>query len=124
MSQNIDNGDWYAIKIMKENQVNSSEKLLYFMNEVRLLSQLNQNHIVEIVAASIAGTLIKARGTKKTVAYYVMAYARYGELYRITKETGRFTEIQARTFFFQLLDGNLSFSFRAGNFAFKGDSTS
>lgn len=120
----MDNGDWYAIKIMKEHQVNTLEKILYFMNEVRLLSQSFQKHIVEIIAASVSGTLVKARGEKKSAVYYVMCYARYGELYRLIKETGRLTEPQARSLFSQLLDGSVTEYFRAGIFALKRNCTS
>lgn len=75
------------------------------MNEVRLLAQSSDKHIVKIIAASVCGTLVKTSGRKKYVAYYVMPYAKYGELYRLVKETGRFSEMQARSFFCQLLDG-------------------
>jgi serine/threonine protein kinase len=108
---------------MKEHQVNSPEKLLYFMNEVRLLSQCYQKHVVEITTASVSGTLIKARGIKKTAVYYVMAHARYGEIYRLIKETGRLSEIQARTFFSQLLDGKVCDEVRIGLFAWERNST-
>jgi len=109
---------------MKEHQVNSTEKLLHFMNEVRLLSQCYQKHVVEIITTSVCGTLIKARGVKKNAVYYVMAHARYGEIYRLIKETGRLSEIQARTFFTQLLDGSVDVEARIGLFAYKRNSTS
>lgn len=118
LGQAIDTGDWYAIKIMKEHQVNTQEKMVYFMNEIRLLSQSYQKHIVEIIAASVSGTLIKARGEKRSAVYYVMSYARYGEIYRLIKETGRLTEIQARSLFTQLLHGISELKVRIGVFAF------
>ena len=114
LGQDLNTGDWYAIKIMKEHQVNTPEKLLYFMNEVRILSQSSQKHVVEIISASVSGTLVKSRGVKKTAVYYAMCYAKYGELYRLIKETGRVTEMQARSIFSQLLDGNLHNNIRLG----------
>ena len=76
------------------------------MNEVRLLSQCSQKHVVQIISASITGTVTKSSGKKKGAVYYVMSYAKYGEIYRLIRETGRFAETQARSFFVQLLDGN------------------
>lgn len=91
---------------MKEHQINTTDKMVCFMNEVRLLTQVSQKNIVTIIAASVSGTYIKNNGNKKNIAYYIMSYAKYGEIYRLIRETGRFNEIQARSFFVQLLDGN------------------
>jgi len=104
MAQEISSGKWYAVKIMKEHQVGSAEKLGCFMNEIRLLSQISHKHVVRIVAVSICGTLVKPKGEKRVV-YYVMEHAKYGEIHHLIKETGRFTENQARFFFLQLING-------------------
>jgi len=102
----MDSMEWYAVKIMKEQQVNTIEKLSYFMNEVRLLSECTHKNVVQIISTSISGTIVKPSGIKKSAVYYVMSYARYGEIFKLVRETGRFSEIQARTFFQQLIDGN------------------
>ena len=119
--------EWYAIKIMKEDQVNSAEKLSYFMNEVRILSQCQSpgKNIVDIIAASISGMMVKSSGRKKAAVYYVMSYARHGEIYRLVRETGRFTEILARTFFIQIIRGKAdSLTSRLGISALKWNRTS
>eukprot|EP00830_Metopus_es_P009140 TRINITY_DN18848_c0_g1_i2.p1 TRINITY_DN18848_c0_g1~~TRINITY_DN18848_c0_g1_i2.p1 ORF type:complete len:421 (+),score=57.94 TRINITY_DN18848_c0_g1_i2:49-1311(+) len=105
LGQATDSLEWYAIKMMKEHQVNSQEKLSYFMNEVRLLSQCCLPSIVEIISVSISGIYSKASGGKKPAVYYVMRYAKYGDIFRHVRETGRFPEVLARTFFVQLIQG-------------------
>lgn len=105
LGQAMDSLEWYAIKMMKEHQVNSQEKLSYFMNEVRLLSQCCLPSIVEIISVSISGIYSKVSGGKKPAVYYVMRYAKYGDIFRHVRETGRFPEVLARTFFVQLIQG-------------------
>eukprot|EP01022_Parablepharisma_sp_SALTPOND_P001961 TRINITY_DN1080_c0_g1_i1.p2 TRINITY_DN1080_c0_g1~~TRINITY_DN1080_c0_g1_i1.p2 ORF type:complete len:352 (+),score=22.30 TRINITY_DN1080_c0_g1_i1:311-1366(+) len=114
LAQAVDTMEWHAVKIMKEHQVNSAEKLAYFMNEVRLLSQCSHKHVVQIISASISGALVKPTGKKKPAVYYVMCHAKYGEIYRLVRETGRFTEVQARSFFRQLLGGKTGSQSRVG----------
>lgn len=106
LAQAVDTLEWHAIKIMKEQQVNTPEKLSYFMNEVRLLSMSPNKHVVEILSVSISGMIATSTGRKKPVVYYVMRYAKHGEIYRLVRETGRFSELLARTFFLQLLEGS------------------
>ncbi len=107
MAQAVDTMEWHAIKVMKEQQVNTPEKLAYFMNEVRLLAMCPSKHVVEILSVSISGTIVTPAGRKKPVVYYVMCYAKHGEIYRLVRETGRFAETLARTFFLQLLEGTV-----------------
>ena len=107
LARAIDGMEWYAIKIMKEHQINSAEKLTYFMNEVKLLSQCTGNHIVELISVSISGTITKSNGLKKAAVYCVMCYARHGEIYKLIRETGQFTEALARTIFIQLIEGTV-----------------
>jgi serine/threonine protein kinase len=90
---------------MKDDCVNSAEKLEKFMNEVRLLSQCRHPHVVEISAVSLLGTLIKASGSKKDAIYYAMPFVKFGELYKVIRETGPFQEELARTLFLQALSG-------------------
>lgn len=98
----LENKEWCAIKIMYETA--SSSQLNSFTEEVRLLSQCKSPQIVRLISSSTAGYLITAN-SKKTISYIVTTYSKYGELYKIIKETGPFDEILARTYFFQLLKG-------------------
>lgn len=107
LSQGIDDSQWYAIKIMKDDSINTHEKLEKLMNEVRLLSQCSHPNVVELLSISVTGTLVKASGYKKHVIYYVMPYMVFGELCKIMYETGRFQEVLARTFFTHVISGIL-----------------
>ncbi len=83
----------------------SFRDLTGFMDEVRLLSLCNHPHVVSLRAASVVGTLTRASGTKRNVAYHVTDYARFGELYKLVKKTGPLPEQVARAYFRQLLAG-------------------
>ena len=87
------------------NDTNSIDKIERFMNEVRLLSACLFAHVVGIHFAVINGIFQGPYGQKRTVVYHVTSYAKYGELYRIVRETEHFKEPLARTYILQLLKG-------------------
>jgi len=105
LCSNLDNTEWFAVKIMREEHINTPEKIEKFMNEIRILSQCNNSHIIQILRVSLSGVLKKADGTKKLAVYYVMKYAFFGEIFSLVQEKGRLPENLVRTFILQLLDG-------------------
>ena len=85
--------------------ISSVDKLEKFMNEVRLLSLCYTPHVLGIEAVSISGTFVRTHGLKRQIVYHVTQYAKYGELFRLIKESECFDEILSRTYFLQLLNG-------------------
>ena len=106
MCEDIMTSQLYAIKIMKPQSVNSKDKLEGFMNEVRVLSKCNHQNVIGINRASVSGILEKSDFKIKKIAYYIMPYAVYGELFNVISLSGRFDEKLARTYFLQLHYGN------------------
>jgi len=97
----------YAIKIMREDQVNTPSKLEAFINEVKILASLSHKHLVQIVYVNLEGEYRKPNGNVFKVVYYVMRYAEYGELFEILQQFESFPEKIARHFFHQLIHGIL-----------------
>jgi serine/threonine protein kinase len=109
LAQCVKTLEWVAIKIMKDQCVNSVEKIDKFMSEVRLLAQSVNTNIVEIISVSLSVIYVDSWGNKRSVAYYCMKCAKYGELYKLIRATGSFQEKIARSIFVQLISGNNSF---------------
>lgn len=96
-----------AIKIWKRN-ISINDSLKNFMNEIFVLHSLNNKYIVNIFFVSYNGIYVKSNGKKITnVIYYVMQYAKCGELFRIIKETGKLSENLSKYLFLQLIQGLL-----------------
>jgi len=93
----------YAVKIMREDQVNTPSKLEAFFNEVRILSSISHKNLVQIVRVSIDGEYRKPNGTVYKVVYYIMKYAEFGELFEILQQFESFPEKIARHYFHQLI---------------------
>jgi Serine/threonine protein kinase len=102
---NLENKKKYAIKIMREDQINTQKKLENFLNEVQLLSTVYHKNIVQIEEVNLAGEYRKLNGKSFKVAYYSMKFAEYGELFQILQESENFTERLARYYFHQLIEG-------------------
>jgi len=101
---NLEDREKYAIKIMREDQVNSISKLEGFLNEVKILSSVYHKHIVEMVYVNLRGEYKKPNGKIVKVVYYVMRFAEYGELFEILQKTTSFSERLARYYFKQLIE--------------------
>jgi SNF-related kinase/serine kinase len=100
---NMENKKKYAIKIMRENQINSPNKLELFINEVQILASIRSNQTVQIIHANLNGEYMKADGRISKAAYYVMKYAEYGEIYKMLQNSAKFSEKTARYYFQQLI---------------------
>ena len=93
----------YAIKIMRENQINTPNKLESFVNEVQILSSIRYFNIVQIINCNLNGECKRTDGRITKVAYYVMKFAEYGELFKIIQNTPNFSEKCTRYYFHQLI---------------------
>ena len=93
----------YAIKIMRENQINTPNKLENFVNEVQILSSIRYSNIVQIINCNLNGECKRTDGRITKVAYYVMKFAEYGELFKIIQNTPNFSEKCTRYYFHQLI---------------------
>ncbi len=85
--------------------VGTVQRLQEFMEEARLLAQCENQHVVQLQAVSVTGSLVGPRAGRKSVVYHVTNYAAYGEFYKLIRETGALTETLARTYLRQLLQG-------------------
>jgi serine/threonine protein kinase len=95
----MENNKKYAIKIMKEENINTEKKLDNFINEVKILSEMNHENIVNILYVNLNGEYRKCSGKSYKVMYYVMKIAEYGEFYKILEHTPKLPEKLARYFF-------------------------
>lgn len=78
--------------MMREDQVNTVNKLESFLNEVQILSSIRHENIVQIEHANLMGEYKKPNGVVKKVVYYAMKYAEYGELFSILQVSENFNE--------------------------------
>ena len=108
LSEDLGDGEMVAIKMFKNKQMDRCEKLDRFMEEVRILAQCSHKNIIKILGACISGTLIRGDGSKKSLSYIVLKYAKFGEIYRLINLTGKFSERMARTLFTHIIDGTCS----------------
>ena len=77
---------------MREDQINTVNKLESFVNEVQILSSIRHENIVQIEHANLMGEYKKPDGRVKKVVYYAMKYAEYGELFSILSISDNFNE--------------------------------
>jgi len=103
----LENERTYAIKIMRESQINTNHKMENFIKEVQLLSEIHHSHIIDILHVNLNGVYTKYDGRVIKVVYYVMKYAEYGELYNFLEHTPHFSEDIARYYFHQLIEGKI-----------------
>ena len=90
---------------MKENQVNTQNKIENVIREIQTLSDIDHDNIVEIEYINIDGVYKKRDGREIKVIYYIMKIAEYGELYNFLQFTPIFSEKLARFYFKQLING-------------------
>ena len=107
----ISNEKFFAIKIMKENQVNTQNKIENVIREIQTLSDIDHENIVEIEYINIDGIYKKRDGRVIKVIYYIMKIAEYGELYNFLQFTPIFSEKLARFYFKQLINGRKKYLF-------------
>ena len=105
MAVDLENEKTFAIKIMRESQINTNHKMENFIKEVQLLSEIHHHHIIDILYVNLNGLYTKYDGRVIKVVYYVMKYADFGELYNFLEHTPHFSEDIARYYFHQLSEG-------------------
>jgi serine/threonine protein kinase len=98
----------YAIKILRDNQINTIQKIENFMKEIQLLSEIRHENVIELKSVNLNGKYSKYNGRSWKVAYYVMSFAEYGEFYSFLQFTPSFNENLARYYFHQLITGIFS----------------
>mmetsp|Transcript_36242 Transcript_36242/g.41287 ORF Transcript_36242/g.41287 Transcript_36242/m.41287 type:complete len:444 (+) Transcript_36242:195-1526(+) len=113
LAESLDDSKLFAIKMMRDKEVNTTKKLESIHREVEILSKLRHKNIIDIYEVSSTGRYMKRDGTTRNVIYYVMRYAECGELYKMIECCERITEKMARTFFHQIIDG-IDFCHRNG----------
>jgi len=97
---------------MREDQLDTSEKLDAFLNEVQILSSVYHKNIVKILEVNLLGEYKKPNGSITRVCYYVMKFAEFGELFEIMQQTENFSESLARYYFRQLIESTTYLSLK------------
>lgn len=105
MAWDIEENQTYAIKIIRDNQINTIQKIENFMKEIQLLSEIKHENVIEVKSVNLNGKYCKFDGRSWKVVYYVMNFAEYGELYSFLQYTPNFNENLARYYFQQLIIG-------------------
>jgi len=100
---NKNDGNYYAIKILKPNCTNSQENTL--RNEFNVLKNLTHPHIINLFEFYETAQYRKRSGMKKTVMFLVLELATGGELFEYLFHTGKVEEETARAFFYQIISG-------------------
>lgn len=98
---NKNDGNYYAIKILKPGCTNSQENTL--INEFNVLKNLSHPHIISLYEFYESAPYKKRNGTIKTVIFLVLELATGGELFEYLFHTGRVEEETARNFFHQII---------------------
>jgi serine/threonine protein kinase len=91
-----------AIKIIKYDQPSLNLKNL--QKEIAVLSSLSHPNIVNLIEFMEKADYVKKNGTKYTALAIVMELVPGGELFEYVADSGRFTELVAKSYFHQLMD--------------------
>lgn len=102
LGYNKNNGQYYAVKIIKRQNVSSNERSI--KNEVEILRGLQHPNIINLIEFHESGEYHKTNGTSYNVMYIVLELATGGELFEYVANTGRFKEEVARTYFHQIIE--------------------
>jgi serine/threonine protein kinase len=109
LAQHSETGEYFAIKIMKDSNEEHHRKMIEsVISEVKTMSQFKkEDHpfIVNLVEYNREGVLEKDNGAQRRVFYIVLELASGGELFDFVASTGAFSELVARYFFRQLIEG-------------------
>ena len=76
-----------------------------YENEVTIMRDLAHTGLIQMFDFSDSAEYILANGSKMNVYYIALEYAQYGELFELIANTGKFSELFARYYFHQLIDG-------------------
>lgn len=100
---NPETGQHAAIKIINPSK-NPSVNVSSIMKEAIIMNNLKHPHIIGIVDFYQQVEYAKKKGVTENVLAIVMELARGGELFEYVKYSGRFSEIETRTYFKQLIE--------------------
>ena len=106
MAFNIETDERVAIKILRERNNIDRYKLDTFLEEVRILTDVNHENVISIKYINMQGFYKKANGQVYRVVYYVMELAEYGELFNLLQNC-RLSEKLARFYFHELIIGKI-----------------
>ena len=99
------NGLHYAVKILRRKGENLENKIKTIKNEANINSALNHPHILNQYEFLENETYRKKNGTTYTTIAVVLELAAGGELFEFINDSGKFSEIFARTYFHQIISG-------------------
>ena len=105
MAFNIETDERVAIKILRERNNIDRIKLDKFLEEVRILTDVDHENVISIKYINMHGIYRKSTGQGFRVVYYVMELAEYGELFNLLQNC-RLSEKLARFYFLELISGS------------------
>jgi serine/threonine protein kinase len=105
LAKHKDTGNMVALKIIKDEALQSSSSMDTFKTEVEVMSEISHPNIINMLSHSNDGVLKSANGTTKDkVIYLTLELANGGELFDFIAQTGSFSEPVARYYFHQMID--------------------
>jgi serine/threonine protein kinase len=105
LAKHKDTGNLVALKIIKDEALESQSSMDTFKTEVEVMSEISHPNIINMLSHSNDGVLKSANGTTKDkVIYLTLELANGGELFDFIAQTGSFSEPVARYYFHQMID--------------------
>lgn len=105
LAKHKDTGNLVALKIIKDEALQSTSSMDTFKTEVEVMSEISHPNIINMLSHSNDGVLKSANGTTKDkVIYLTLELANGGELFDFIAQTGSFSEPVARYYFHQMID--------------------
>ena len=106
LGEHSENGQKYAVKILKKNDPRLDQEFLKLvMTEVQTMSGLSHPNIVNMVDYAPEAFVEKSNGAKNPVICIVLELATGGELFDYVATGGAYNERISRFYFRQLIDG-------------------
>lgn len=102
LGKDFSTGELAAVKMIKLSEPTLNMKNL--KTEVEIMQNLNHPHIINLIEFYEKADYVKKSGKIVQVVAIVMELAKGGELFEYVSNTGRFSEIEARTYFHQLIE--------------------
>ena len=82
-------GDFYALKIIKDDALENSSTMASFKTEIGIMKEIKHPNIINLEHYSYEGTLKKSSGdSKENVTYLALELASGGELFDFIAQTG------------------------------------
>lgn len=105
LAKNKDSGDLVALKIIKDEGLQTGSTAETFKTEIEVMSEINHPNIINMLHSTDEGIMKDAHGsTKENVFYLTLELASGGELFDFIAQTGSFSEPVARFYFHQMID--------------------